>query len=558
MAKKEPSLEKVLRGVPPETLDQPCQEEHLCEVARHITDWLILAPLLGISRAEDREIVGNWPRNTAKQKIEFLRKWQEKRGRKATYRRLCKTFIKVGELPLAEKVCDVLTGQGSSSSEGSEDEDSGLTPPPTKKQRPGSTTPPTETQRPCPSEVGGPHPPMDPIGSSPISPHPPAPPPPTGDDLLDTMSESRGSEPSTTLHPRPHPWTSMVTTRSPLRGSTPPQPHVISNPRPSPQPMSLALNSPPCFPVDHQALQLYHEHQQKQLQIQQLQQFDLRQREQQLQLQQLAAQRQMLQQRRHPILQNYSPQKMQHSIFQPTPFQLTAERSRAMLVHLQNTFQQQQQQKQQVLLPKQATAATQRQYLYQQTAMRHQPGMSLPTASPPGAHPGMPQYRRSPTMAMVSGAAGASSPKQSPQPQLMQAGPTRKLAHKPHPPPHLSPKPTLQPGGVVGLSGQNHMPKPLPVPPGGQFVQDVSRYVCHTAPPPPTEVHPLDPYSEYLRDMYDIIQPQSLVLQWPPPPTRRVFNLAMIHSTDIQCGPFNEELYSTTVAERQCCWLHTE
>ncbi len=120
MAEKGPSLEEVLRGVPPEKLDQPCTDEHLCEVARHVTGWLIISPLLGISRAEEREIVGNWPRNKAKQKIEFLRKWQEKRGRKATYRKLCKAFIKIGKLPLAEKVCDLLAGQGSSSSEGSE------------------------------------------------------------------------------------------------------------------------------------------------------------------------------------------------------------------------------------------------------------------------------------------------------------------------------------------------------------------------------------------------------------------------------------------------------
>ncbi len=47
-AVKGPSLEEVLRGVPPEKLDQPCQDEHLCEVARHVTDWPSLAPLLEI------------------------------------------------------------------------------------------------------------------------------------------------------------------------------------------------------------------------------------------------------------------------------------------------------------------------------------------------------------------------------------------------------------------------------------------------------------------------------------------------------------------------------
>ncbi len=35
---------------------------------------------------------------------------------------------------------------------------------------------------------------------------------------------------------------------------------------------------------------------------------------------------------------------------------------------------------------------------------------------------------------------------------------------------------------------------------------------------------------------------QFLLDQWPPPPTRRIFNLAMIHSKDVQCGPVDGEL----------------
>ncbi len=179
MAEKEPSLEEVLRGVPPEKLDQPCQDKHLCEVTRHVTDWPYLAPFLGISRAEMEEIRGKWPFSVPGQKIEFLRKWQEKRGRKATYRRLCKAFIKVDDVTLAEKLCDILTGQDSSSSESSENEGSGLTPP--LKQRPDS------------SEVVGPH----------LI--------PTGGDLLVAGRERRWSEPSATPHPK------IATQASPTR-----------------------------------------------------------------------------------------------------------------------------------------------------------------------------------------------------------------------------------------------------------------------------------------------------------------------------------------------------
>ncbi len=132
MAEKGPSLEELLKDVPPQKLDQPCQDKHLCQVARHVTDWPFLAPFLGITRAEMEEVRGKWPFSVPGQKIEFLRKWQEKRGRKATYRSLCKALWKVSDVALIEKVCDVMKR---SSSESSDDEDSNLTHSPTVKRQ---------------------------------------------------------------------------------------------------------------------------------------------------------------------------------------------------------------------------------------------------------------------------------------------------------------------------------------------------------------------------------------------------------------------------------------
>ena len=85
MAEKQVSLEEVLKDTPPEKLDQPCQSELLNEISRHITEWTYLAPFTGISKAEEKEIVGEWPHSIRKQKLEFLRMWQEKHGLKATY-----------------------------------------------------------------------------------------------------------------------------------------------------------------------------------------------------------------------------------------------------------------------------------------------------------------------------------------------------------------------------------------------------------------------------------------------------------------------------------------
>ena len=78
--------QEVLKDVPPEKLDQLCKDEHLSELALSITDWPSIAPFLGLTGAEESEIKDH--ATTRRQKIEMLRKWQTKKGRKATYRNL--------------------------------------------------------------------------------------------------------------------------------------------------------------------------------------------------------------------------------------------------------------------------------------------------------------------------------------------------------------------------------------------------------------------------------------------------------------------------------------
>ncbi len=56
MAAKCPTLEEVLGDIPPEKLDQPCLDKHLCLLAPHIVDWSELSPDMGITRAEEEEI----------------------------------------------------------------------------------------------------------------------------------------------------------------------------------------------------------------------------------------------------------------------------------------------------------------------------------------------------------------------------------------------------------------------------------------------------------------------------------------------------------------------
>jgi len=60
--------------------------------------------------------------------------------------------------------------------------------------------------------------------------------------------------------------------------------------------------------------------------------------------------------------------------------------------------------------------------------------------------------------------------------------------------------------------------------------------------------HFLDLYVEYLRTKYSNRRPEFIARQWPPLPTHKVFNLAIIeHKKCIQYGPIDEELVRLTL-----------
>ena len=103
-----PSLDDLLRDVPPERLDQPCTDEHLNEIALSVTQWRIIAPFLGLTDADEISITDNNPNNVRKQNIAMLRTWKERFGSVATYRKLAEVFEKVGRTDLVETVCSLL------------------------------------------------------------------------------------------------------------------------------------------------------------------------------------------------------------------------------------------------------------------------------------------------------------------------------------------------------------------------------------------------------------------------------------------------------------------
>ena len=88
---KQSALEKLIAAIPERFLDQPCSDEHLCEIGIGITDWRAIAPHLNLSQVDEEDIA----RFSGGERIGMLRRWQQKRGSSATYRSLAASFQKV-------------------------------------------------------------------------------------------------------------------------------------------------------------------------------------------------------------------------------------------------------------------------------------------------------------------------------------------------------------------------------------------------------------------------------------------------------------------------------
>ena len=88
--------------------NQPCLEEHLAEIATSITEWRDISPFLGLTEAEEHEILGSAPHSVCSQKIAMLRLWKRKKGIAATYNRLCQAFRRSERIDLEDKMKKIL------------------------------------------------------------------------------------------------------------------------------------------------------------------------------------------------------------------------------------------------------------------------------------------------------------------------------------------------------------------------------------------------------------------------------------------------------------------
>ena len=92
----------ILGKVPREVLDSRVSDSHLAQIARDLKRWEELAPLLGLSGAQEEEVRGTF-RHYGDQKREALLKWRQMKGSEATYRQLIIALCCVQNVELADK-----------------------------------------------------------------------------------------------------------------------------------------------------------------------------------------------------------------------------------------------------------------------------------------------------------------------------------------------------------------------------------------------------------------------------------------------------------------------
>ena len=87
------------------SLDRPCSDRHAADIALKITSWKTLAPFLGLSELDDRDIEDG--KTVRERNIKMLRIWLHQ-GQSATYLKLAMVFMQVQRHDLVERLCEIM------------------------------------------------------------------------------------------------------------------------------------------------------------------------------------------------------------------------------------------------------------------------------------------------------------------------------------------------------------------------------------------------------------------------------------------------------------------
>ena len=102
----------IYQGIPSERLDSPVTDIQIADLASELKMWEELAPYLGLTEADEKEIQVDYQGRHGLQKRQALRKWQSKLGsssKGATYRNLIIALCRAKERKMAEQVRNLLT-----------------------------------------------------------------------------------------------------------------------------------------------------------------------------------------------------------------------------------------------------------------------------------------------------------------------------------------------------------------------------------------------------------------------------------------------------------------
>ena len=91
--------------------NQPCSEDHFLHVSKHIAEWTEIAPYLEVTPTDVASIRQHDSTSLSAQTLGMLRKWRQKHGTEATYKRLADAFRKCERQDLVEKICELIAGK---------------------------------------------------------------------------------------------------------------------------------------------------------------------------------------------------------------------------------------------------------------------------------------------------------------------------------------------------------------------------------------------------------------------------------------------------------------
>ena len=109
-------VKRICEGVPNKLLDSRVSDLHLSNISSDLVDWELLAPCLGITESEQKEIKEDYEGQYNLQKRQALCIWRWKNGDEATYRNLICICCCQGLVSLAETIKETLVSKSKLSS----------------------------------------------------------------------------------------------------------------------------------------------------------------------------------------------------------------------------------------------------------------------------------------------------------------------------------------------------------------------------------------------------------------------------------------------------------